>query len=200
MEFLIGVILEKNTIRSLRDTLISAARKKMETSTRIASAVNAIKEVDLTFWENTLLQRMPGGAGSIIDGFKSIDELEKAILSADWVEYTHPAAQDVVLFKTRDITGSIGVIELASLSPETIVSLDDRKNTGMVSATIKGILGEKCDYSVIMLGVEDGVEIVFTIHPGDPVNPSKVPAEGLHGKQVTVEQALGMGLTTVKIV
>ena len=173
----------------------------METSDRIALAVKAIKELDSGYWEKTLQQRLSTGAGSIVLGYDSVEELEKAILTADWVEYTHPALMEgCVAFSTQNLTGLLGVVELASLPPETVVTLDDRKNTGKVSAVVKGVRGEKVDYTVIILGVEDGNEVVFTLHPGDPVYPSKVPAEGLDGKQVTVNQAISMGLTTVKIV
>ena len=173
----------------------------METSNRIALAVEAIKEMDSSYWEKTLQQRLSTGAGSIILGYDSADELEKGILAAEWVEYTHPAIMEgCVAYKTTNLNGLLGVVELASLPPETVVTLDDRKGTGKVSAVVKGVRGEKIDYTVIILGTENGIEVVFTLHPGDPVNPSKVPAEGMDGKQVTVSEALGMGLTTVKIV
>jgi hypothetical protein len=47
---------------------------------------------------------------------------------------------------------------------------------------------------------EHEVEVCFTVHPGEPCRESKVPAEGLHGKSITVQQALDMGLHTAKIV
>ena len=48
--------------------------------------------------------------------------------------------------------------------------------------------------------MEETHEVAFTFHPGEPVSPSKVQASpDLHGKTVTVEKALRMGLTTVKL-
>jgi len=105
------------------------------------------------------------------------------------------------VFVTRDLKGRLGIIELASLPTNTVVTLDDRKNTGKVSATVKGVLGPEVDFTVIILGIENGMEVVFTFHPGAPVSPSQVQCElGMHDKQVSIAEALGMGLTMAKIV
>jgi hypothetical protein len=174
----------------------------METiNNRISLAVGAIKDLDSAYWANTLQQRLPGGAGSQVLGVSDAETLEQALLSASWEEYSHEALMEgCVAYKTRDIQGRLGIIELASLPSDTVVTLDDRKNTGKVSAVVEGCLGPNVGHTVIILGIENGVEVVFTFHPGDPVRPSQVQAEpGLHGKQVTVEEACSLGLKTAKI-
>jgi len=141
------------------------------------------------------------GAGSIVDGFDSAEELEKALRNAEWEEYSHPAlAQGTIGFKTYGITGRIGIIDIDSLPSDCQVTLDDRKNTGTVSATVQGVLGSQIGYTIAILGDEAGQEVLFTVHPGDPVTPSKVHANDLHGVTVSRDEALKMGLVTAKIV
>jgi len=174
-------------------------------SNRIQAGIEAMKAIDSAYWQQTLKQRLAaGGAGSIVDGYDSTEELEKALKAASWTEYS--PSEDVadpacVYFKTQDLGGRVGVIDLGSLSDDSVVVLDDRKNTGKVSAVIEGVLGAQVSYIVAILGIENGVEVIFTFHPGEPVNPSKVQAQpGLHGKTVSVAQAMKMGLSTAKIV
>jgi hypothetical protein len=169
---------------------------------RVCAAIDAIKAIDEAYWIQTLNQRLPSGAGSIVDGFETAEELETALRQAKWEEYSHESLMDgTVAFVSNDITGRLGVIGLETLPSDALVTLDDRKNTGKVSAVVQGILGDQVDYIVIILGQESGKEVVFTFHPGAPVSPSKVSAEaGLHGKTVTAQEALNMGILTVKIV
>jgi len=99
-----------------------------------------------------------------------------------------------------ELPGQLGIIGLAGLPADAVVTLDDRKNTGKVSAVVEGVRGEEVPFTVLILGLEQGDEVVFTFHPGDPVRPSQVQAEpGLHGRTVTVSEALAMGLEMAKI-
>ena len=171
-------------------------------NTRVVAAIDAIKAIDAGYFASTLNQRLPAtGAGSIVDGFDSAEELEKALRNAEWEGYSHEAlAAGTIGFKTYGITGRIGIVDIDSLPADQMVTLDDRKNTGIVSATVQGVLGAQIGYTVAILGDENGQEVLFTIHPGDPVMPSKVPAKDLHGVTVSRDEALKMGLVTAKIV
>ena len=169
---------------------------------RIAQAVGNIKRIDSDYWNATLSQRAEFGnpAGSMVLGVTP-KELEQLLLDAVWESYSHESIEEGCAGFCAPIKGRLGVIPLASLPSDTLVTLDDRKNTGKVSATVQGVLGAEVDFIVIILGIEDGVEIVFTFHPGEPVRPSQVQAQpGMHGRSVTVLKALDMGLETVKIV
>ena len=174
----------------------------MSIASRIAEAVGAIKSIDPAYWQQTLTQRLPGGAGSVVIGDFDANSLEQALLHADWESYSHPGIMEgCSAFVTRSLRGRLGIVELASLPLDALVTLDDRKNTGKVSATIRGALGTEVDFTVLILGDENGVEVVFTFHPGEPVRPSQVQAEpGMHGRQVTISEALRMGLEMAKIV
>jgi len=170
---------------------------------RIAKAIDTIRRIMPGYFEKTVAGRLPEtGAGSIVDGFESVEELEKALLTANWEPYSHPAVMaGTEAFITKDIRGQFGMIDLVDLSTDVVVTLDDSKNTGQVSCTIEGVRGEDVDFTVIILGKHEGEEVVFTFHPGDPVDPSQVQVEpGMHGQRVTVSEAIGMGLKTVKII
>lgn len=176
--------------------------KDMLNTVRIAAAIAATREVDSFYWQQTLLQRLPSGTGSVVSGCETPEALEQQLLSAKWESYSHSAVMEgCEAFMTRDVVGQLGVVELAKLSADTPVVLDDRKGTGKVSATVSGVRGDEMDFTVLIVGEMEDHEIVFTFHPGEPVSPSKVQAvPGLHGKVVTVADAMEMGLTTAKIV
>lgn len=172
-----------------------------EINARIARAVEAIKNLDSAYWTQTLTQRLPGGAGSVVLGDFDAASLEEALLGASWYEYVPEATlEGCTYFKTYDLKGRLGIVELASLPTDTVVTLDDRKNTGKVSAVVDGVLGPEVDFTVIILGPEGGVEVVFTFHPGEPVRPSQVQCEtGMHGRRVTIAEAQTMGLAMAKV-
>lgn len=172
---------------------------------RIELAIKNMKSIPelAVYWANTLRQRCEStGAGSVYPSM-SPETIEAAILSATWKEYSHPdVAPGCTALVSHDMPqGHLGIVELSRLDPNLFVVLDDRKGTGTVSATIPGVLGPLQDHTVLILGNENDMEVVFTFHPGAPTRPSSVKTEpGLHNKAVTVAQAIEMGLTRAKIV
>lgn len=178
---------------------------------RIAAAVENTKQLvtspkHANYWESTCAQRAganPEAAGSVYDGL-STDEVAWTILQVnDWEVFIHPDLMPgTTAFVTKKaMPGRNGIVELSSIEDSVDVILDDRKGTGTVSATIKGIRGELVGHTVIILGDNDGKEVVFTFHPGDPVKPSSVKLEpDMHGKKISAKEARDMGLTTAKIV
>lgn len=175
----------------------------MTNKERVAAAVAATKEVAGDYWRACLAQRAgdsPGAAGSIYPGL-SPEQVEAKLVSAEWEEYSHEAIMaGCVAFKAA-LPGQLGIVSLLTLPEDTPVVLDDRKNTGKVSATVSGVRGETVQFTVIILGQEQGREVVFTFHPGDPIRPSVVPCKaGLHGKKITIGEAFAMGFAMAKIV
>ena len=169
---------------------------------RVNSALDTLKSIDPTYFNSMLEQRLSGaGAGSIVSDCYTVDVMEAKLRNASWIPHQHPAlVEGTVGFETTDITGYYGIYNLNELHPSKLVTLDDRKNTGNVSAIVHGGLGNFTRYTMIILGKEDDKEIVFTFHPGEPVSPSTVPASGMHGKVITIAEAMALGLTTAKIV
>ena len=167
---------------------------------RIQKAIETTRRVIPGYFEKTVAQRAEFGepAGSIIEGVTPV-ELEASLAVANWEPYSHPQVMAGCEAFKASIPGRLGVVSLNDLPVDTSVTLDDRKKTGKVSAVVKGVRGLKVDYTILILGQEQGEEVVFTFHPGDPIRASQVNVEGMHGKVVTPAEAIAMGLETAKI-
>ena len=165
---------------------------------RIARAIGTTRRAIPEYFEKTVSQRLPKtGAGSVVVGFENTEELEKVLVIATWEAYSHPTIMaETEASITKNVRGLHGMIELVDLPTETIVILDDRKNTGKVSAIVKDIRGQEVDFTVIIFGIEQDEEvIIFTFYPGDPITPSVVQVtSGLHGKSVAIFEARSMGI------
>lgn len=162
------------------------------------------------YLERTLAQRAglrPDGsvnsdsAGSIYPN-STPEQLKAMILTAEWMSYEHSAIMPGCLAFTAPIPGRLGLIELATLPENTVVTLDDRKATGRASATVKGAIGPEVGYTVAILGPnkETGAFDLWTFHPGAPVAPSLVEVAGCHGEEISVAKARELGFDLAKIV
>jgi len=169
---------------------------------RIRQAIINTREVIPGYFEKTCAQRAgldENVAGSRFEGLNAVS-VDQLIYTADWKEYSHPAIMPGCSAFKANITGWLGIVTLSELPSDTIVTLDDRKDTGMVSAVVQGVIGPKVDFTVLILGWEKDKEIIFTFHPGDPVRASQVQMElGMDGREITAKQAIEMGLNTAKI-
>lgn len=169
---------------------------------RIASGIDRTRRVIPGYFEKTLAQRAGLSGKAVGSIFEDVDEstLEQMLRGAEWEPYSHKdLLPETTAFKAA-IPGRLGIIDLRSMSADSVVRLDDRKGTGQVSCVVSGVRGQIVPFTVLILGPEQGEEVVFTFHPGDPVRASQVQAEpGMHGRQVTVAEALAMGLETAKI-
>ena len=174
----------------------------MNNRNRIARAAETTRRVVPGYFEKTVAQRAgleEAAAGSIVEEVNAT-QLEQMLLAAEWESYSHPAVMSGCEAFWAPIPGRLGIVDLRSLPTDAIVRLDDRKDTGKVSAVVSGVRGEKRGFTVLILGTEQGEEVIFTFHPGEPVRPSQVQTEpGMHGRQVAVSKALEMGLETAKI-
>ena len=67
--------------------------------------------------------------------------------------------------------------------------------------TVKGVVGDIVPYTYLITGKEDGVDVVFTFHPGEPIRPSIVEVKDLnHGAKVSKAYAKELGFDLAKIV
>lgn len=169
----------------------------MDFSIRIAAAFGA---TDPEYLARCIEQRQPGagGAGSRFLSTLTLDELR----GAAWVEYAHGAIQAPATGFRAPIKGRLGIVRLSDLDPQAEVVLDDRKVTGQVTPIVEGALGPEVDFTVLLIGPgRDGKEVIWTFFPGEPINPSSLPAEGdtAHGTKVSVARALELGLEWAKI-
>jgi hypothetical protein len=158
----------------------------------------AFENSDKGYLERTLTQRQPGkgGAGSRFKRETSLEEVK----NAGWVPYTHPAVVAPATAFRAPLAGTVGLIRLDSLQPDTEVVLRDGHSTDFVEACVPGGQGPEVDFTVVLLGPdrETGKEVVWTFFPGEPIGPSKIPAAGNDGRRLTALEAIGLGLEWAK--
>lgn len=167
----------------------------------IANAIDNTKRVVPGYFENTVRNRLSGGIGSIYDQFETSEELEKALLSADWEETTHPSVLAGCRVFKANLPGRLGIIEIDTLPDDVELIADDSKSTGNVAMTVKGVRGTVVPETYLIIGKEKDVDVVYTFHPGEPVKPSIVSTSTVnHGSVVSKREAKKLGFDLAKIV
>lgn len=170
----------------------------------VLSAISNTKSALPDYWNNTLKQRlMTNGAGSVFC-FDEVSDLEKAILEVnDWEEYKHESiVPNCKGYITKQLTGELGIVKIADLPEDIKLSLEDRKGTGNVSAVVSGLDFNRPEesYTVLIIGQDNGIDVVFTLHPGAPIRPSAVKVESVDlNKNYSKQEMLDLGLDYAKI-
>jgi hypothetical protein len=162
----------------------------------ITNAIASIKEMDLPYWEATLKQRIQG-PGSKVLSVSTTEGLEQILKDAEWEETSHPDVLEGCRVFTAPIPGTLGVVELADLPPDELVVMTDPKGTGKSTPTLLWPEAPAVPFTCIILGKEEGKEVVFTFHPGWPIRPSQCKLA--HGTRLTASEAMALGLTHAKI-
>lgn len=173
---------------------------------RIHAAIDATKASDATYWERCQAQRdprSPGAAGSVLSlrpGYAG--DLESLLRECEWSAYDHPDVLPVAkAFRTFDLQGRMGLVALADLPADTRVYLRDPKETGKAEACVVHALGTQVPFVTALLGpAKDGGECLWTFHPGPPIMPSTVPTPPASEAEISVAQALALGLKWAKCV
>lgn len=168
-------------------------------ASRIAAALDA---TPADYLARCLAQRCHGAdaCGSVFADYTDPVALLHALKSAAWEAYDHPAIMAGCTAFRAPFAGRVGIVRLDSLHPLTLIVLADPKHTGYVEAHTAGIVGPEADFAVVILGPDNGREVVYTFHPGAPIAPSRVAAEDMHGRLIGVADALALGLVWAKIV
>lgn len=163
---------------------------------------NALDATPTVYLRQCLASRLPGGSacGSVFTDYADDFALLSALYAAPWEPFDHPDVASGATAYRAPLRGRLGLVALASLDPETPVTLEDPKGTGTLSAVVTGVHGEEVAHATLILGPSEGAEIVYTFHPGDPVRPSSVRAEGMDGRRVTVAECRALGLDLAKVV
>jgi hypothetical protein len=171
----------------------------------VGDAIEATKRMlePKGYWQNLLASRQPDGTGSRF--FRPVSEEE--ILQWDWTEVTEMIPEGNRLGGCRYYRapqqGLLGIVPLLQVPQEAPVYLEDPKGTGKVSAVINrnqlevelGIV----NYTTLVVGPENGEDVIYTFHPGDPIRPSTVSAQEWAGKTVSPAEAIALGLEYAKI-
>ena len=168
-------------------------------ATRIQQAVKNIKTMLPTYWDATVRSRTPGSSNGSVFSFENVEQILFEDRIRDWVPF--PECPNLLpgctAFKLCNIPGRLGIVELSKLDENTMLDVKDNKKTGMAKCLlVNGTFGPETNEAVLILGEDQGVEVVFTFHPGLPVKPDEIPVEKLDGRtSITVSEALGFGFT-----
>ena len=155
------------------------------------------------YFAKTCEQRLATGIGSRYENIPDVAAMEAALRAADWTEANHP---DIMpgcrAYITRDIKGGRqGVVALDDFDLAYEVIAVDPKRTGNVEVAIDiGNFGPRVEETWAIVGPENGVDVLYTFHPGEPIRPSQVPASLVPaGTKLRVIEALGLGFEYAKV-
>jgi hypothetical protein len=164
----------------------------------VIKAILNTKENSPDYFIACLKQRLADGQGSTTD-FKTVEELEKALLAADWEKFEHPnIAENCLGFITKSFGGHMGMIPLEKLDKDAVCGLTDIKGTGTLSLVYYSdeIDRYDVDYNVLIVGNDGFGPCMFTFHPGEPLKPSTLSSDGSNefslceGDVLTAEEAM----------
>ena len=168
----------------------------------ISSAISNTRELVPGYFEKTCTQRLSNGTGSIFESIHSVEEMEQALLSAEWIPAEHECvAPGCRAFKTTSIkSGLYGMVKVADQPDDTIFMIEDQKNTGKVSLVMKGNHRIPAEETWIILGPEQDKEVVYTFHPGEPIPRATTSTETLPvSTELTKAQAMELGFNLAKV-
>lgn len=175
----------------------------MNNAERITNAIKAIKNLLPEYWESTVSSRTPGKSVGSVFSFSNIEKVLFEDRLNDWEEYEEfpNLMPGCVAFVLRNVNGHHGVVELSKLDPMMVLDVIDNKKTGKAKLLAHVGIGPKTNFATLILGEEQGREVVFTFHPGAPVRPSEIPVDWLGGEtQLTVKKAIELGFNTANVV
>lgn len=170
---------------------------------------SAIEATPTDYLRSTIEQRsidIPGHAGSYIH--KSPNKIMTHLLTSTWKETTHEyVCTPARVYHTNDMTGTYGMIALSDLSEEIVLEVDDRKDTGMASLVYRidqatGQLFQLLNQVSVWLITgpgDDGKDIIWTFHPGEPVPVTQTLSEDFKEEQITVHAARKLGMVYAKV-
>lgn len=190
----------------------TASESSATATARVRAALAASRDLAPDYLARLAASRAgadPRAAGSVYDG-RTDAEVLALWHGAAWAPYAHQAVMSgCAAFRATIPGGRIGLAEIDALPRDTVLVLSDPKGTGFVEAHVEGVRGESCEMTVAILGDDDDTmprvaqrEVVWTIHPGDPIAPSRVAAVApyAHGTRVGPDAAFALGLRLAKVV
>lgn len=174
----------------------------MTVNEKIQNAINATKNVVPGYFEKTCRQRLATGTGSIFSTINTVEEMEEAIVKADWVEAEHELIElPCKAYKTTSIKGGLyGMVPVADQPDDTMFEIQNQKNTGKVSLVMVGNNRIPAEETWMIIGPEQGEEIIYTFYPGEPTPKATTSTEELKvGTKLTKAEALEKGFNLAKL-
>lgn len=152
------------------------------------------------YWKNLVASRTQGtGLGSYYD--LPFEEIEDLISNTMWRPSASTFVSEGCIAFEADLLGFMNVIELSELDDDAEGTLEDPKGTGNMELHVSGSGGVMTSVTTCILGIHEGMEVVFTFHPGEPIRPSVVVTDpNKIGKTITVAEARILGLSHAKVV
>lgn len=177
-------------------------------NTYVQNAIKELKNSEPDYYNKCLTQRLFNGIGSTTE-CDTIEEMEDALFDANWEPWddiNHVVSPDCKAFITHDIPGHYGMINLDQFNPTDIAHFRDPKNTGMLSLCVNTDKRTDVDYTVLITGNENGKDVMYTFHPGDPVPASTFAAGSTEtggsgyqdGDEITIADAIKLGFKRAK--
>lgn len=165
------------------------------TASRIDAAHKNIQEIAPGYWEATVASRTAVTAVGSFFEFPNVEEVLFEQHLQDWEEYPECPGllPGCAAFKLQ-IKGYLGVIPLDILDDAQELRVINNKGTGVAKLLAPtDSIPREVDFAVCILGMEDGREVIFTFHPGDPIPPDTIKVEDLGKSSITVAEAKSLG-------
>lgn len=188
--------------RNEPDYEVAVPENAREENIAVIEAILNIKDMMPEYWEKTRTQRICTGTGSIFAGIDNIDDMEKELIKSRWEVAENPnVAPGCTAYVTKDIHGGqYGMVPVATQPDDTIFVIEDQKNTGKVSLVMQGAGRIPAEETWIIVGPEQGKDVVYTFHPGEPVPRATTSTEELPiGTVLTKQEALALGFNLAKV-
>ena len=173
-----------------------------ESTKIVRKAIDNISALMPEYWEKTLAQRICSGTGSIFESIDNIEDLEQALIDAHWERAENPnVAPGCTAYVTKDISGGLyGMVPVANQPENTIFVIEDQKGTSKVSLVMQGAGRIPAEETWIIVGPEQGNDVVYTFHPGEPVPRATTSTDALPvGTVLTKQEALALGFNLAKV-
>jgi len=189
----------------MNDTQTASQAQNTNPTTRVREALARTKALLPDYWSKCLAQRAhpdasSQAAGSVYVGRTAV-QVEEMLLGAAWEPYKHPSVMAGCSAFRAPLPGNMGLVALNKCPSSARVRLIDPKGTGTVEAALVAPLGPAVEHTVAILGDEEGQEVCFTFHPGDPVRPSTLSAKDYPaGTELSAGEAWSLGLEWAKVV
>lgn len=168
------------------------------TQFRVIAAFNSSS---LKYLVECLVDRTEATAkGSFFTAPQTVETLK----AADWEPYAHPDVNAPAVGFKAPIPGTVGVVDLRTLPKDTIVTLYGKVEDPNPDITGTVVFPKdqlpKADFTTLLLGPgDDGIEVVWTFFPGEPVRFSSIKGKELIGKKITVAEAIDMSILYGKV-
>lgn len=174
------------------------------THVRLRRAFEALKSHDRAYYDSLFASRTLGTATAAGSGYmanhdpKFLESLVlTSLLDAEPITDDPGISAPAVGFKIP-LPGFLGIVDLSTVDPAATVAVVPNPKPGCPDdLVIHRAIGDKVDFTTILLGPEGTGEIVWTFYPGGSIAPQVIET---NRGEYTVAEALALGFTYAKVV